>query len=630
MTCARRPAAARKPAPRTIAAGSRRSDAPTRRSRARLSVHPALALLLGALGLFAAAPAQAQDDPTDASLSGLTASTSDSAAGTFAALTLTPAFAAATTSYAASAANSATHLKLTPTATNSAAKVTVGRQTDTLLSQVASGTASEAIALGVGANAITVKVTATDGTTTRTYTVTVTRQPAVPAALANFRLTPGIVRLDASWDAPPQDTAATGYDVHYTSAAPSSVADGAAASGSDPSAAWVDAGHSGTDPRITLSSLTAAAWRVRVRTVNSAGNGPWSVASANPQTTVRFASTSLTVGEGVGDAEITLVAGHANAFTGALRYSRSTSPDPLDGPPAAYTFSASDTTLAVDIPVDDDDRNETDAVVTIRLAGGGGLVPANPSSMTLTILDDDPPSAPSNLVAAGGAKQFRATWTKRSDDIGPVTAFQFRYRWQTAPDRAATTDNDPATGWVAVVVSADTGVKVNGILTYSRTVAGLGHSESFYLQVRATDGTEGPGGFPVYGPWSDRGNVTTDANPASGSATPQPPGSIGAKSDSDGGLTVSWAAESGGPCYDVRHRKEGGSWSTPANVCALTWTGSSLPPGDYEAQVRSVYTGGNASAWSDAVSAIVKGGVLVTFDFTTDASGTGPSYNRRP
>ena len=325
----------------------------------------------------------------------------------------------------------------------------------------------------------------------------------------------------------------TGYDVHHTSAATSSVADGAAASGSDPSAAWVDAGHSGTNPRITLPSLTAATWRVRVRAVNSAGNGPWSVASANPQTTVRFASPSRTVNENVGNAAITLAAGHPNAFTGALRYARSTSPEPLDGPPAAYTFSASKTTLAVDIPVDGDDRNEPDAVVTISLASGGGLVPANPSSMTLTILDDDPPAAPANLMAEGGANQFRATWTKRSDDIGPVTAFQFRYRWQNAPDRAATTDNDPATGWVAVVVSADTGVKVNGIVTYSRTVAGLGHNESFYLQVRATDGTELGG----YGPWSDRGNVSTDANPASGSGSPQPPGSISAKSDSDGGLT---------------------------------------------------------------------------------------------
>ena len=61
MTCARRPAGARTPAPST-SAGSRRPDARTGRARARrLTVLlPVLALLLGAFSLFAPAPAHAQ------------------------------------------------------------------------------------------------------------------------------------------------------------------------------------------------------------------------------------------------------------------------------------------------------------------------------------------------------------------------------------------------------------------------------------------------------------------------------------------------------------------------------------------------------------------------------------------
>ncbi len=55
----RRPAGARKPASRT-SAGSRRTDARTGRFLARLTLLPALALLLGAYSLFAAAQAQAQ------------------------------------------------------------------------------------------------------------------------------------------------------------------------------------------------------------------------------------------------------------------------------------------------------------------------------------------------------------------------------------------------------------------------------------------------------------------------------------------------------------------------------------------------------------------------------------------
>ena len=66
MTCARRPAEARRPAPST-SAGSRRPDAGAGRSRARFSLLAALALLLGALSLFAA-PVQAQTSVWSATL----------------------------------------------------------------------------------------------------------------------------------------------------------------------------------------------------------------------------------------------------------------------------------------------------------------------------------------------------------------------------------------------------------------------------------------------------------------------------------------------------------------------------------------------------------------------------------
>ena len=63
MTCARRPAGARKPASPT-SADSRRPDARTGRSRVRLSLLPVLALLLGALSPFAAGTAEAQTPTT--------------------------------------------------------------------------------------------------------------------------------------------------------------------------------------------------------------------------------------------------------------------------------------------------------------------------------------------------------------------------------------------------------------------------------------------------------------------------------------------------------------------------------------------------------------------------------------
>ena len=115
---------------------------------------------------------------TDATLSALAATSSDAADGTFAGLTLSPAFAAGTTGYTASVVNGMTHVKLTATVSDSAATLKVGKRGGTLVA-LASGTASGAIALAEGANAIEVEVTAEDGTTTETYTVTVTRAAAV-------------------------------------------------------------------------------------------------------------------------------------------------------------------------------------------------------------------------------------------------------------------------------------------------------------------------------------------------------------------------------------------------------------------------------------------------------------------
>ena len=124
--------------------------------------------------------ASPQTQSTDATLSGLTATSSTSASGSFTTLNIGT-FAAGTASYSASVGNSVTHVKLTPTVNHSNATVKVGRQ-GTTLAVVTSGTASSAIALSVGSNTLVVRVTAEDTTTTRNYTVTVTRQTTATEA----------------------------------------------------------------------------------------------------------------------------------------------------------------------------------------------------------------------------------------------------------------------------------------------------------------------------------------------------------------------------------------------------------------------------------------------------------------
>ena len=106
--------------------------------------------------------------------------------------TLSPVFAAGTTSYAASVPNATSSITVTPTVADATATVTVNG------SGVASGTPSGAIALNVGSNTITAVVTAQDGATTVTYTVNLTRSPPPSTVsslsalvLSSGSLTPG-------------------------------------------------------------------------------------------------------------------------------------------------------------------------------------------------------------------------------------------------------------------------------------------------------------------------------------------------------------------------------------------------------------------------------------------------------
>jgi uncharacterized repeat protein (TIGR02543 family) len=82
--------------------------------------------------------------------------------------TLTPAFAAGTTEYAVSVANSVTSLTVTGAANHDAATL-----------NPANGTLAKELSVGSG-NVFEIAVTAEDGTATRTYKVTVTREPAAP------------------------------------------------------------------------------------------------------------------------------------------------------------------------------------------------------------------------------------------------------------------------------------------------------------------------------------------------------------------------------------------------------------------------------------------------------------------
>ncbi|MCF7756073.1 cadherin-like beta sandwich domain-containing protein [Paenibacillus xylanexedens] len=94
--------------------------------------------------------------------------------------TLSPAFAADTTSYSASVVNTISSVTITPTVAESNAIISVSLN-DGTATPVISGAASVALALNVGDNTIKVEVTA-QNETTKTYTIIVTRAAAITSS----------------------------------------------------------------------------------------------------------------------------------------------------------------------------------------------------------------------------------------------------------------------------------------------------------------------------------------------------------------------------------------------------------------------------------------------------------------
>jgi YVTN family beta-propeller protein len=94
--------------------------------------------------------------------------------------TLSPAFAAGTTSYSASVGNAVSSITITSTTSDANATIKVNGVV------TVSGTVSSSIPLTVGSNTINVAVTAQDGTTIKTYIITVTRAASSNTDLSNL------------------------------------------------------------------------------------------------------------------------------------------------------------------------------------------------------------------------------------------------------------------------------------------------------------------------------------------------------------------------------------------------------------------------------------------------------------
>ena len=339
----------------------------------------------------------------------------------------------------------------------------------------------------------------------------------VPAAPTGLRVSPGDRQLVLRWTAP--SGTLTGYDLDYTTS--DTVSSTAAASGSNPSVAWV--AHTGTSAATTTETLVGltngARYRVRLRARNTAGAGAWAFGTGTPNLFVQWTSATYSVSENDISAHVFRLTegGVSRAISGTVTYAvgatngASLSDDLATGYATAFSAQANGfPTLRLATPVRDD-VNEEHETFTVTIDPGTGYTVGTPATVTVTITDNDPPEAPSLSLTAGvGAGKLAASWTKPA---GPVTGYQLRYKEASAASQTATTTGDPSTGWVTSPTQSTTTAEITGLTS----------GTAYHVQVRANDGQTGSGnGWSLWsasqsgtGPSNDvslkRGGVLSDA-----------------------------------------------------------------------------------------------------------------------
>jgi len=256
-------------------------------------------------------------------------------------------------------------------------------------------------------------------------------------------VTPDHLRLTVAW-VTPINRMPIGYDVHYTSANTTSVEDDDDASGNDPTAAWVNANHSGTTVNNTITGLVnGTEYRVRVRAKFNDGVSDWITENATPvdeRNVLRFKSGTypfpekgrLTgAGKGnYGPIEIKLDRVPDEVLDHWIRYADGTAVQDFDYSPIFYdgTFLSGVEEYEFDVGGRQDNINEEHETFAVSLEptveNFVDLKVGAPARTTVTILDDDPPEAPTDLSVIRAGQSVTASWSKPT---GPVTKYQLRW-----------------------------------------------------------------------------------------------------------------------------------------------------------------------------------------------------------
>ena len=123
-------------------------------------------------------------------------------------------------------------------------------------------------------------------------------------------------------------------------------------------------------------------------------------ATPGPLPAVTISAARATVSEGQSARfTVTRTGATGSALTVALRVSE-TGTMLTSTPPASVTIPAGAESAALDIPTENDSRDELDSVVTATVTAGANYTAGSPASATVTVEDNDPAALPEVTIAA--------------------------------------------------------------------------------------------------------------------------------------------------------------------------------------------------------------------------------------
>ena len=440
-----------------------------------------------------------------------------------------------------------------------------------------------------------------------------------PREVRNLDATAASGRLDLSWDAPLEVTA-TGYHVHYTSAAAGDVANDAAVQTGTAAAGWVAVSRTGTTTSQAISSLTdGTTYRVRVRAVyvsdgsirsawshtsgTPADTTPKLTLSASPTTVVRGDSYTLTgTLSAAQPGWVSLALRYADGTTHSSRYSRVGSIFISAG---STSGTATGRTNATGVrPI----GTFTARIDSITEQGDAGAVQqGTPSSVDITIVDPRPAR---NLGASATDGGLNVSWDAPSE----VTAAGYDVHYTssaTAGNNAAVQTGaspSPADGWVAV----DRGTEASPPQT-SQAISGLDNGTTYRVRVRAAYSA-------VQSAWTFASGTPGDAPAPLVCVQPQP-SEPAPHSPRPGYLSLALTA--GGSPVTVKKRTDSEvhwhatvPYGTSQVTVTPTWSYAAHITGTVQSSGYPSYANGNTWPQLTAETAVTSGG-SVTVDLAS-------------